>query len=287
MDHSTLPRLDAAAALFPTSDQVEAIDRTRDSYSAQIAFIDEALSVLAGPPKSRAVALLTTIRRTHIVQMAWVDGADRFVRKDKISYCGTDLGAAIDEQLRLHRLHECEARSVQEPKRDPEAAAQFARLLLLLVCVASLFGMSGCASADGPRAFQFATAEARNTQVALTGLMALDTAQTASFGDCFREANPLAVAVYGTDRPSPKQVLITNTVYIAAHWAAASYLDRKAEAPIDLSLTAEQDMARRSRWRFMRGLYQFLTAFGHGAAVINNQLAGIRPFSTPKCGPQS
>jgi hypothetical protein len=278
-----------AAVLFPTSDELESADQESASLDAQIAFIDQALSALSGPQGSRPVALLSTIRRTHIVQLAWVDTADRFVRKDNISYVGTDLSAALNEQLRLRRLHECEARSVQEPKRDPEAAAQLARVLMLLVCVASLFGMSGCVSTsvDGPRAFEFATTEARNTQVALTGLMALDTAQTASFGNCFREANPLAVAVYGTDRPSPKQVLITNTVYIAAHWAAASYLDRKAEAPIDLSLTAEQDMARRGRWRFMRGLYQFLTAFGHGAAVINNQLEGIRPFSTPKCGAQS
>lgn len=150
--------------------------------------------------------------------------------------------------------------------------------LLLAAAYATLPIMAGCAG--------FATTEARNRQVALTGLMALDTAQTASFSksDCLREINPIAVAIYGTDRPSSQRVLMTNALYMTGHWFLASYLDRKAESPIDLSISATEDMARRSRWRLLRGLYQGLTMIGHGAAVINNNLKGIRPFSGYDCG---
>lgn len=150
--------------------------------------------------------------------------------------------------------------------------------LLLAAAYCTLPVMVGCAG--------FATESSRNRQIALTGLMALDTAQTVTIArsPCLHEANPIAAAVFGSDRPTPERVLLTNAVYITGHWLLGSYLDRQAERPVDLSITAEQDLARRNTWRTLRGIYQFVTALGHGVAVVRNQAKGIRPFSSFECG---
>lgn len=153
-----------------------------------------------------------------------------------------------------------------------------------LALLAAALALTGCVntSPDGPGAMEFATPQARNRQLAMTGLMALDTAQTVTIGrspQCLSEGNQVAVYAFGSRTPSPERVLITNAIYIASHWALGSYLDRKASAPIDLSIPVEQDMARRSRWTFMRGIYQFATTFGHGFAVARNARKGIAPFS--------
>lgn len=169
-----------------------------------------------------------------------------------------------------------------------ETRTNLARAALLAVCIGGLAALTGCVntSPDGPGAMDFATPAARNRQLALTGLMALDTAQTVTIGrspDCLSEGNQVAVYAFGSRTPSPQRVLLTNAVYIASHWALGSYLDRKAESSIDLSLTAEADIARRERWRFMRGLYQFASFFGHGFAVARNTRKGIHPFSSFDC----
>lgn len=141
--------------------------------------------------------------------------------------------------------------------------------------------LTGCASTG------FATDSGRNRQIGLTGLMAVDTAQTVTIGrssDCLYEANPIAAAVFGSATPSPQRVLLTNTVYIAAHWLLGSYLDRKANPSVDFSVSAEQDIARANRWKTAQRVYQIATFVGHGAAVMNNEARRIKPFSSYECG---
>lgn len=148
-----------------------------------------------------------------------------------------------------------------------------------------LMSTTGCVSTS-PGAFQFATAQARNKQLGLTAVMSLDTAQTVTIArnaDCLKEANPVAVALYGSDAPSPQRVLLTNAVYMTAHWAVGSWLDRRANQPIDLSIDAQADVDRRNRWRIVRGLYQALTFIGHGAAVATNAERGIKPAGNYSC----
>jgi hypothetical protein len=153
-------------------------------------------------------------------------------------------------------------------------------------CITPLL-FAGCTTTpDRQSAFDFATPAARNTQLALTGLIALDTAQTVTIArsaECLYEANPIAAAVFGSEHPSTQRVLVTNAVYLTGHWLLGAYLDRKARQPVDLSITAQQDVSRKSRWRVMQRVYQALSFIGHGAAVINNQARGIRPFSTFDC----
>jgi hypothetical protein len=148
--------------------------------------------------------------------------------------------------------------------------------------------LPGCVATDPDRgAFEFASTSARNTQIALTALIALDTAQTVTIGrspECLFESDPVAAAVFGSRTPSPRRVLITNTLYITAHWLVGSYLDRKANAPVDLSISTEEDLHRHERWRFLRGAYQLLTGLGHGYAVARNFKKGIEPFSSFDCG---
>lgn len=145
---------------------------------------------------------------------------------------------------------------------------------------------TGCVSTN-PGAMEFATSSNRNKQLGMTALMALDTAQTVTIArnsDCLMEANPIAAAIYGSDAPTQKQVLLTNAVYIASHWALGSYLDRKINAPVDFKVDAATDMDRRKGWRIVRGLYQALTFLGHGAAVLTNAERGINPASNYSCG---
>lgn len=159
------------------------------------------------------------------------------------------------------------------------------RLTRLSILAAAL-AMTGCATTDAPGPMQFASSEARNRQLLMTAVMAVDTAQTVTIGrspECLSEGNQLAVYAFGSRTPSPERVLITNAIYIAGHWALGSYLDRKVNAPINLSIPIEADMARRSRWTLMRGIYQFATTFGHGFAVARNARKGIEPFSNFNC----
>lgn len=152
----------------------------------------------------------------------------------------------------------------------------------------ALLPLIGCVSTGGDAgALEFASKQARNRQLGLTALMAVDTAQTVTIGrssECLFEANPIAAAVFGTHTPSPERVLITNAIYITGHWLLASYLDRKAEAPPDLSVDLDTDLARKSRWSFARALYQLMTFAGHGLAVASNASKGIKPFSSYECG---
>lgn len=146
-----------------------------------------------------------------------------------------------------------------------------------LALLASALALTGCT---------FTTPAARNTQLALTGLMALDTAQTVTIArsPCLFERNPVAAAVFGSKHPSEQRVLATNVVYMAGHWAFAGYLDRKANQSVDFSIDAEADVARKAKWRRLQSMYQWATALGHGLAVHNNVTKNIEPFSTFNCG---
>lgn len=146
-----------------------------------------------------------------------------------------------------------------------------------LALLAAAIALTGCT---------FVTPAARNNQLALTGLMALDTAQTVTIArsPCLFEANPLAAAVFGSKRPSQETVLLTNVAYISAHWVLGSYLDRRANEPVDFSIEAPADVARKAKWRRLQRIYQWATAFGHGVAVASNASRGIDPFSNFSCG---
>lgn len=147
--------------------------------------------------------------------------------------------------------------------------------------------LAGCATNqfDSDRtALDFASKGARNAQLGMTAVMALDTAQTITIArnpDCLYEGNQLAAKIFGDDTPSTSRVLITNAVYIATHWMLGSWLDRKAET-IDFS-DLENDQSRRRGWRIARGIYQALTIVGHGAAVANNFNQGIGPATNYTC----
>ncbi len=173
-------------------------------------------------------------------------------------------------------------------RRDAEYRACFYRTIALLTCIGTLLFNAGCATnqfADDRTALDFASKGARNAQLGMTALIALDTAQTVTIArspDCLYEGNKIASTIFGSESPSPQRVLITNALYITAHWMLGSFLDRKAET-INFD-DLEHDEARRKTWKIARALYQGLTIVGHGAAVANNANQGIDPFSRYRCG---
>lgn len=174
--------------------------------------------------------------------------------------------------------------AVRGRQHDAKFAVALARALVLIICMGFVAGLSGCVSTN-PGIGEFSTAIGRNKQIALTALMAMDTAQTVTIGrspNCLHEANPLAF--FGDEHPSAQQVLITGAFYGTAHWLFGSWLDRKAERSVDFSIDAEADISRKERWRSMRTAYQLLTFIGHGTALAANANRGIRPFSAYECG---
>lgn len=148
-------------------------------------------------------------------------------------------------------------------------------------------GTSGCVTnqfSDDRTALDFASKGARNAQMGITTLIAVDTAQTVTIArnpDCLYEGNKLAASIFGDDTPSQSRVLLTNALYITGHWLLGSFLDRKAET-INFD-DLEHDGERRKAWKIVRALYQGLTFVGHGAAVSNNFNQGIKPASNFSC----
>ncbi len=153
---------------------------------------------------------------------------------------------------------------------------------MIYAAIFLMIALTGCSSLG------FVSRQSLDKQIGLTALMLADTAQTVTIArsSCLYEANPIAAGVFGSEHPSPQRVLLINAVYIAAHWAAGSWLDRKAESPVDLSVDAITDVRRRQRWRVLRSTYQWATLIGHGAAVTSNAANGIKPFSSYHCGSQ-
>lgn len=147
----------------------------------------------------------------------------------------------------------------------------------VVVCVAASL-LCGCAS--------FENSTNRNIQIGLTGLMAVDTAQTVQIAknpDCLYEANPIAAKLFGSEHPSPERVIGTNIIVIAAHWMLGGFLDRKANAPINLDVDALEDIKSRNRWKAAQRTYQIATFVGHGGAVANNFNHGISPTGFRGC----
>ncbi len=58
-----------------------------------------------------ALALLTTAQGLHTVSLCSMDAAG-VITSSPVSYRGSDINAALDEQLRLRKLHDCVARSM-------------------------------------------------------------------------------------------------------------------------------------------------------------------------------
>ena len=103
--------------------------------------------------------------------------------------------------------------------------------LALIVCAVFL---GGCATLPMPLQPQNEQYNSNMAEGAWLVLDAIDTAQTmhlkrdrnpTAVVTCNREADPLAVKIYGTQYPSPSRVLLTNIALATVHTMVTSWLD--------------------------------------------------------------
>lgn len=147
------------------------------------------------------------------------------------------------------------------------------RICLLAILVA----LSGCAAL--PTFMQPKTEETSEAEGAWLGLDTLDTLQTvqiAKHPKCWREADPLAAAIYGTDHPSVGKVIGVNLVLMAAHTMVASWLDEEV---------AKHDRLNDGNvgpWYVGRFVFHAVSLVGTGLSVAENRMNHIEPWS-PGC----
>lgn len=112
--------------------------------------------------------------------------------------------------------------------RWPYRVAFMGALLLLLV------SLQGCAMLPVPLQPQNEQYNSNMAEGAWLVLDGIDTLQTmhlkrdrnpTTVVTCNREADPLAVKVYGTQYPSPSRVLLTNIALATVHTMVTSWLD--------------------------------------------------------------
>jgi hypothetical protein len=174
-------------------------------------------------------------------------------------------------------------------KRLSAEALQHAAVLFGVVALlAATAVISGCASfqAAGREMLPVLEAEPieQNTSnYAEGGFLVLDTIDTlqtvqiAKHPECFREADPLAAKMYGTDHPSVGEVMGVNVALMLVHTMAAAWLDDEV---------AKHDAANDGSvgpWYIGRVVFHAVSIIGSGAAVASNYHIGLTPFGINKC----
>lgn len=151
----------------------------------------------------------------------------------------------------------------------------FCAALFIVAVLAMLVLLSGCASFPVPLNPQ---SEQQNSDYAEGAFLALDTIDTlqtiniAKHPNCWREADPFAAKIYGTDHPSVGKVIGINIALMLAHTMLASWLDDEVathESANDGSV---------GPWYVGRIVFHVVSIVGSGAAVLNNKHLGISPL---------
>lgn len=139
----------------------------------------------------------------------------------------------------------------------------WAHIVLALWVVVLLFTCSGC-SLVAP----YENTTTRNTEYTWLGMQAIDTAQTASFKPCTVEADPLAVKVYGSSRPSDARVIATNVLLGYAHYRIGGWIDKRTEAA-----AIDPDNTSYGGWYLFRAAWHGAALIGTGYSVLHNATA--------------
>jgi hypothetical protein len=154
--------------------------------------------------------------------------------------------------------------------------------LIYKLAIALLLGLSlsGCSTLELVAPYQNETT--RNVERTWLVLHAIDTAQTVTIArspNCLREADPMAVKIYGSDHPSEGRVIATNVLLGYAHYRIGGWIDKKTEESI-LDPKSEHSGV----WKATRIAWHGIAILYSGMAVSNNMSLGIKPFSTYNCG---
>lgn len=125
--------------------------------------------------------------------------------------------------------------------------------LLVLAC-------SGCALVA-----PYTNETTRTTEYTWLAMHAVDTVQTVSFKPCTVEADPLAVTVYGSNRPSDTRVIATNVLLGYAHYRIGGWIDRRTEAA-----AIDPDNTSYGGWYLFRSAWHGVALIGTGYSVLHN-----------------
>lgn len=129
-----------------------------------------------------------------------------------------------------------------------------------------LLGLSGCAALPVPLQPQ-AQDNSNAAEGAWLVLASADTLQTMHIRQgtsCDHEADPVAAWVYGSERPRPGRVLVTNLALMTVHTMVTSWLDDKVAA----------GGANVGGWYTFRVAWHVISIAGTGASVVNNRARG-------------
>lgn len=148
-------------------------------------------------------------------------------------------------------------------------SVRYRYIVALVLALVLLMTCTGCATMPTDPG-------SRKAEAAWQLLDAIDTAQTVQIArnpTCFREANPAAAFLYGSDQPKPQRVLVTNLALMLVHSSVSRWFDDGYARAV-----ASEDGSP-GPWAVGRIAWHAVSILGTGAAVSNNFSRGIGPTS--------
>jgi hypothetical protein len=145
------------------------------------------------------------------------------------------------------------------------------RFVIALVLALLFLLCAGCTTTPGVFPREHGSRVAEKVWLTLDAVDTMQTVQIARNPSCFREANPIASTLYGSDHPSTRTVAVTNIVLALVHSSVSRWFDEgyaRAEMRQDDSA---------GPWAVGRIAWHTVSILGTGAAVANNFSRGIGP----------
>lgn len=147
------------------------------------------------------------------------------------------------------------------------------RFIAALIVVLLLLFLCGCTTTPGVFPREHGSRVAEKVWLTLDAVDTMQTVQIARNPTCFREANPVAATMYGSEHPSARTVAVTNVVLALVHSSVSRWFDdgvARAQARHDDSV---------GPWYVGRIAWHTVSILGTGAAVAGNFSKGIGPTS--------
>jgi hypothetical protein len=154
----------------------------------------------------------------------------------------------------------------------------------VMIGAAVLSLMSGCAVLPipfNPQNEQTNSNTAEGAWLVLDAVDTLQTVQIAKHPACYREADPIAAKLYGSDHPNVGRVIGTNLILALGHTMVTSWLDDEV---------ARHEMLNDDSvgpWYVGRVVWHVVLIVGTGSAVAGNHSLGLGLTSANTCAAES
>lgn len=151
-------------------------------------------------------------------------------------------------------------------------------IFFVVLILGAVISLSGCAALPlGMQPSNELSSDAEGAFLVLDTIDTLQTVDIAKHPQCWREADPVAAKIYGSDHPSAGKVIGINVALMLAHTMVASWLDDEVDKHLALDqATPGTDSV--GPWYVGRIVFHTVSIVASGAAVINNKRLGISPF---------